>query len=59
MHGESTQALSREQAVQAGTVQTPVAEAPVVCEAWAGVQSDGGVNKEVLLGGLSDTVRLS
>jgi hypothetical protein len=45
MHRESTQALSGEQAVQAGTMQTPVSEASVVCEALAGLRSDGGVNK--------------
>jgi hypothetical protein len=59
MHGESTQALSREQAVQTGTTQTPVTEAAGVCE----VLRVRGVTEErtkgSMLGGLSDTVRLS
>jgi hypothetical protein len=45
MHGESTQALRGEQAVQAGAVQRPGAEASGVCEALAGVKRDRGADK--------------
>jgi len=45
MHGESTQALSGQQAVQAGRMQTPVTEAPGSGEAFESWTSDGGANK--------------
>ncbi|EAT78452.1 hypothetical protein HBI56_184260 [Parastagonospora nodorum] len=45
MHGESTQALSGQQAVQAGRMQMPVTEAPGSAEAFESSTSDGGANK--------------
>jgi hypothetical protein len=45
MHGESTQALSSEQAVQAGGMQAPFLEALVFGEACEDSRSDEGVNK--------------
>ncbi|KAH7390782.1 hypothetical protein DE146DRAFT_142905 [Phaeosphaeria sp. MPI-PUGE-AT-0046c] len=45
MHGESTQALRGEQAVQTGRVPVSVTEASDVCEAVVSLESDGGANK--------------
>jgi imidazole glycerol phosphate synthase subunit HisF len=45
MHGESTQALSGEQAVQTGSIQTPVTKASGAGEALVGSMSNEGTNK--------------
>lgn len=49
MHGESTQALRGEQAVQAGTVPVPVSEASGVCEAAAASRVTEERTKDLVL----------